>query len=573
MKIFFLICYVVRATFIFAQAGRNDVIIDELMFDPSPPVVKPFGLPEVEFVELKNVSRAPYNLSGWKLSDASTTATISVNFVLLPDSFVVLCSSSAAPLLSGFGATIGLANFPSLDNDGEMIYIRTKEGKVLHALQYDKSWHRNAVKSEGGWTLEMIDTRFPCSGSTNWKSSVHSLGGTPGKPNSVNAPNPDELSPLITGAYATDSLNILLSFDEPIDSFQASQPGNYFISDNTGIPANALVVPPLFNSVTLQLKTPLIKNKVYKIILRNISDCNGNVNIPGMSAKVGLASAADTFDVVINEILFNPRPEGVDYVEIYNRGNKILDLKDLFVANQSASGTAGVPRQLSASKHLFFPEDYFVLTQTATTVKQQYVSKKPEAFLELNMPSLPDDKGTLILMNRLGKTIDALSYDEKWQFKLIDNNEGVALERVDYNKPTQDAMNWHSASTDAGYGTPTYLNSQYHAAKQVDGLVTISPAVFSPDNNGHEDFVTIHYQFPEPGYTCNITVYDVNGRAARFLCRNAICGIKGYFRWDGLDEKNTRLNIGPYVIVTEVFSLAGKVKKFKHAVILARKLH
>lgn len=556
----------------FAQAGRNDVIIDEIMADPSPPVLLTGGLPEVEFIELKNISARPFNLTGWKIGDATTTATIAANFTLQPDSFVIICSNNAAPSLSVFGTTtIGLSNFPSLDNEGEIIYVRSKEGKLIYALQYDKSWYRNTVKSDGGWSLEMIDTKNACTGYPNWKASMHPQGGTPGKKNSVDQINKDELPPRISRAYATDSVDITMVFDEPLDSAQAAVAGNFFVSDDIGVPLYAIVATPLFSSVMLRLKTPLKTNKIYTLSAKNISDCSSNTIQSGTLAKVGFASLADSFDIVINEILFNPRPDGVDYVEIYNRSNRIFDLKDLYIANRLSNGIIGSLKQLSSSQYLIFPDDYFVISENSMAVRQQYVSKNPEVFLEISMPSLPDDRGTLVLLNRAGRIIDELAYDEKWHFKLIDNNEGVSLERIDYNKPTQNPQNWHSASTDAGYGTPSFRNSQFRANEQADGKISVSPSTFSPDNDGFDDFLTINYQFPEPGYTCNIVLYDVTGRAVRYLCRNALCGPKGYFRWDGLDEKNNGLNVGVYVMITEVFNLSGKVKRFKNAVVLARK--
>src|SRR3979409_514700 len=124
------------------------------------------------------------------------------------------------------------------------------------------------------------------------------------------------------------------------------------------------------------------------------------------------------------------------------------------------------------------------------------------------MPSLPDDKGNVLIVNAQGKIIDELNYDAHWHFKLIDNDEGVSLERIDYNKPAQNAANWHSAATSAGYGTPGYQNSQFKNDLQLQGGISITPPVFSPDNDGFDDFLTINYQFPEQGFVCNITVFD-----------------------------------------------------------------
>ena len=58
---------------------------------------------------------------------------------------------------------------------------------------------------------------------------------------------------------------------------------------------------------------------VYSINAENLYDCAGNLIQPeGATAEFGLPESADSLDVLINEILFNPRPTGVDFVEIVN---------------------------------------------------------------------------------------------------------------------------------------------------------------------------------------------------------------------------------------------------------------
>jgi hypothetical protein len=60
----------------------------------------------------------------------------------------------------------------------------------------------------------------------------------------------------------------------------------------------------------------------------------------------------------------------------------------------------------------------------------------------------------VVILDRTGKILDELGYDAKWHFPLLADPEGVSLERIDYNLPTQDPFNWHSAATSSGYGTP-----------------------------------------------------------------------------------------------------------------------
>ena len=549
-------------------AGPYQVVIDEIMADPTPPV----GLPNAEFIELRNVSTKAVNLNGWRIGDAGGFAGIAVNFILQPDSFVIICANSAAASFSAFGAVIGVSNFPSLDNDNDELYLRSKEGATIHAVAYNTSWYQNVVKNQGGWTLEMIDTRNPCGGFSNWSASIDLKGGSPGRKNSVDAVNADQQPPVLLNAFAIDSVNLVLRFDEPLDSAKAAVAGNYNISNGLGGPQQASAVPPIFDKVQLRATVALAKNKVYSIIARNITDCSGNAIGAYNQAKLGRAAVADTFDIIINEILFNPKPDGADYVELYNRSNAIIDLKDSYIATRSSAGAISTPKQVSAFNRLLFPGEYLVVTDDGPAVKKQYLAKAPLAFAAIaSMPSLPDDKGDVLLLNAHGKILDELSYDAHWHFKLINNDEGVALERIDYNKPTQDAANWHSAATSAGYGTPGYQNSQFRQDIAVQGSISINPVVFSPDNDGFDDFLTISYQFPDPGYVCNITVFDAAGRPVQYVIRNSLCSQQGTFRWDGLGQQNNKLPVGVYVVVTEVFNLQGKTKRFKQAVTLARR--
>ena len=138
--------------------------------------------------------------------------------------------------------------------------------------------------------------------------------------------------------------------------------------------------------------------------------------------------------------------------------------------------------------------------------------------------------------------------------------------------PSQDAANWHSAASTAGYGTPTYQNSQFKQTQPIDATIEITPKIFSPDNDGHDDIATIQYKTSGPGFVANITIYDAQGRAVRYLAKNAILGTDGQWNWDGVDEKGNKLPIGTYIIYTEIFDLQARKKHFKNTVVLARKL-
>lgn len=563
--------------FSFFTAVQYDILISEIMADPSPPV----ALPDAEWIELRNRSGFDINLQNWRLGKPLGQSGPMPNYVLKKDSFVVICTGSAVAALSAFGSTIPVSSFPSLSNTGDLLYLRSPEGNLIHSVNYDDSWYQNELKKDGGWTLEMIDNNNPCSGFSNWKASVGTRGGSPAKKNSIDGINADITVPKLLRAYAPDSVTVVLVFSESLDSTRAAAAGSYTISDGIGQAQSAVPIAFSFDHVLLRLPTALQRNKIYTVTATTITDCIGNAIGTNNLARVGLNEPLLKYDIVVNEILFNPRPNGNDFVEIYNRSNKIINLRHTYIANRNMAAAISNITQISKEDHLLFPGDYMVLVEDTRLVTNNYIANNPDAFIELGLPSYNDDKGNVVLLNEQGAIVDEIPYKDDWHFKLIGDEEGVSLERINYNDTTVDdartanideqAANWHSAASSVGYATPTYKNSQYRMDAGLQGTINTSPEIISPDNDGRDDFLTIDYNFPEPGYVANITVFDAAGRKVRLLQRNALTGTKGYFRWDGLGEKNKQLPVGIYVIYTEIFNLQGKTKKFKNIAVLARK--
>src|SRR4030095_8407134 len=551
----------------FAQK-RYDAVIDEIMADPSPQI----GLPNNEWIELKNTSSQPINLLGWRMGDAGGQSGTLPDFILQPDSVVIVCGTSAVAAMSVFGTALSVTSFPSLDNDNDQIFLMAADGSIIHAIAYSGSWYENELKKEGGWTLEMVDARDHCAGMTNWKASEESQGGSSGRKNSVDAINNDQSGPRLKNAYVLDSITVAASFDEPVDSLQGATIGNYHIDGGLSI-VNAITVSPLFNTVQLKLNGALSYGTVYHLTVNDVTDCKSNAIGAANSAQVGLPAEPALSDIVINEILFNPKSNGFDYVEFYNASDKIVDAARLYAANRNSSNVVSSIKQISSTPFYVFPGDYVVITEDLGSLQLNYLVQSPDAVIELSsLPSYPDDEGDIILLNGQGGIVDEVKYRDDWNFKLINNPEGVALERIDPSGPSQVASNWHSAASTAGYGTPTYKNSQYHQTQPIDATIEVAPKIFSPDNDGYEDITTIRYKVPDPGYVANITIYDAEGRPVRYLVKNGILGTGGQWNWDGLDEKGNKLPIGTYIIYTEIFNLRAKKQHFKNTVVLARRL-
>jgi hypothetical protein len=74
--------------------------------------------------------------------------------------------------------------------------------------------------------------------------------------------------------------------------------------------------------------------------------------------------------------------------------------------------------------------------------------------------------------------------------KIIDGAKGILP--ANHNKMKIKVIR---DATSGGYGTPGYKNSPYRLAEGVQEEIKVSPDIFSPDNDGTDDFATIDYHF------------------------------------------------------------------------------
>ncbi|WP_237143943.1 lamin tail domain-containing protein [Pontibacter pamirensis] len=541
--------------------GYNELLITEIMADESPAV----GLPPQEYIELYNSTNKVLSLQGIRYSDATATATFP-DAQLLPGEYAVVVPNAQVANFAAYGKVIGISNFPGLNNGGELLQLRQPNSRLIYAVNYSDAWYKDNSKREGGWSLEMVDVTNPCGGIENWTASVDPRGGTPGQANAVAASNPDNTPPALAEVVAVAPDQLLLRFSERLDSAQAATVANYSLS--SGIPIVSVEVQgPLFTEVILTLAAPLQESQRYTLTATHISDCSGNLSPQPFTYTFALPSAPEPGDVVINELLFNPRSGGVDFVELVNRSSKYLDLQHWQLANTSGDSVAG-NRIITASHYVLAPGQYVVLTSNPGNIKMNYPAAQDEAFLPMSaLPSYPDEAGTVVVIQPDGQTADRFSYSDAMHFDLIDDLNGVSLERIRLEGPTV-ASNFHSAASTVGYATPGYRNSQSQETTAAQQLFQVEPLVFSPDGDGYDDFTTINFTTSQTGFVANITVFDAQGRQIRKLARNELLAADGFFRWDGLREDGTKAAIGYYLFYIELFDLNGQKREYKEKVVV-----
>jgi len=274
-------------------------------------------------------------------------------------------------------------------------------------------------------------------------------------------------------------------------------------------------------------------------------------------------------EILLSEVLFNPFPGGEDYVEIYNYSDRDIPLGKLFLASRDKNFQLEQIYDLSGKIYLFPPKSYVAITKDTSGVFPFFRIKCSECFQQVaRIPSYNNDDDYVVLLNENFEILDELYYTEKMHTPFLADREGVSLERVSFSAPASIPGNWHSASSDAGYGTPGYENSQ--AGKELTGKpkVIFEPEAFSPNHDGYNDEFVVRYEMTKPGYVANITVFDAAGRFVQHLAKNEILGTGGKFVWNGEDKTGSRQPLGVYVVLVEIFNAEGEIHRFKNGVVL-----
>jgi hypothetical protein len=547
-----------------AEAAPGDIIISEIMADPSPSVT----LPAREYLELYNRALEPLNLKNWSLSDG-ITKSIFPNTVIAPGSYMILCQMEDTVLFKGYGKTTGMKSFPALANEGKILFIRDGKGTLIHGIEYSSGWYGDVLKSDGGWSLEIIDSDYPFFGDGNWQASESEEGGTPGRINSVSGVNRDNIFSGIENVFTDDSSTVRIRFSEPIPGLTMKIEGIKIEGSEIETLINS---DPLLRDYTAFLSQPLRKGIIYTMSAgEEITDFAGN-KMDKNEFRFGLPEKAGSGDILFNEILFNPLPDEPDFIEFYNCSEKIINVSDLLLVsvNDELHDTSSVVL-VSPENHCLMPRNYNVITSDKSALLRRFPSSDPDNIFKVSsLPSMPDDKGHLILFNRSLEKIDEVFYDEKMHYSLLGGNEGISLEKVTTNGNSADKTMWHSASESSGWGTPGAVNSVLIEHQGKGDKVNLSSTKITPDNDGNEDILVINFMLKGLGNVISIEIFDETGRFVKRLTDNLFAGPEVSIVWNGTDEDENLVGTGIYILLITVFDDTGKSERWKRVCTVIR---
>jgi hypothetical protein len=554
----------IAQSFFFFQpqpVSNKDIIITEIFADPSPQI----GLPDAEFIELYNRSNNAVDLAGWKFSDGSSIAVFPTKIVL-PGEYWIVCANTNTSLFTPFGKTVGVSNFPTLNNNSDILTLRTSTNQTIDSVSYALSWYKDLDKQEGGWTLELIDVNNTCGEDNNWVASEDAKGGTPGKVNSVNANKPDLIGPRLISIASIQSTELQLTFDEKLEK---PLTGVLFELNPAVTIVQAQFTSSSLREIKLVLSQPLAPRQLYTIEVKNFRDCAGNFIQPEFSKlSFALPETAAIGDVLLNEILFNPRPGGVDFVEMVNISDKFINLKNWSLANRPEESIVN-SRIITSQDFILSPGSFLVCTSDGVILKNHYPNSVEKNFLKTTIPSMNDDTGSIALVSPEEILMDYFVYLDDYHTPLLKDKEGVSLERISLTEANI-STNWKSANASVGFATPGYLNSNTRPENSIDeNAVQIIPEIFSPNVPG-QDFAQINFKFDRSGLIAQIKIVDLQGRVIKELANNETLALNGSYRWDGDRTEGDKARMGYYFVWFEVLDLDGTVKTFRKRVVIGQ---
>ncbi len=552
--------------FRYCTPQTNDIVFNEIMVKP----ITVRGLPNAEYIEIYNRTKNTFDITGYKLIIGAYSYTFpEVKFS--GESYLLLSSKTNQPVLAQFGTTLGLYTSSSaLTNTLGKLQLKNKSGALITQLNYSDAWYNNDFKAqEGGWSLEQIDPWNPCGGIINWSASNANKGGTPGSVNSIASSNPDLTAPEIIHINVISANQIDVYFSEPLDSVVATNKNTYQAFPTIGHPTKAVIVDQFSSTVRLTFGVPLVKDKTYSLkVLKNVTDCVGNTMSQEATLAFAYSSLPDSADIVINEVLFNAKTGGADYIELYNRSAKIINFRNLLVGLKENGLNVGLCR-VNDNGGMFYPSSFLLISTDIEKVKPFYSVHDEKSLLTVkDLPTLNDKAATIVLLNDTFGMVDEFSYSDAMHVATLKNTEGIALERVNPSKITSFPGNWHSAAETAGYGTPGYVNSQYVADSIITSEISITDELFSPNNDGSKDILSISYKFTKTDCRVHVRIFDVSGRIVKTLLNNQLLGAEGSFSWDGTNDAGDMCTVGLYIIYVRAVFGDGSVSEYKKSCVL-----
>ena len=421
----------------------NDLVVNEIMYAPASG--------NSEWVELYNKSEKNINLKNFTISDNSTPNLITDGTkILLPNNFILIAKDSSIFQNYNIKGNVIVTNFASLNNNGDAVVIKDSLNRIIDSVNYSPSWG-----GENGNSLERVSVSLNSNSPSNWKGSRSYIGATPNKVNSVsqkdydisvkqilfNPPNPvlsDNVTisvKILNVGKKTATFKIQLWNDQNLDSTADNmlEESNQ-LSLNSG---DSLIYKMNYSLSNISKKHGYLVRVISPVDQDTTNNSTYKLIQPGYSPS----------SIVVNEIMFEPSNDEPEWIELYNKTNYEINLKDWIISDIFTTPTE-VPLDNSI---VISPNSYLVISGDSSIF--DYHKNIPAQVLIINVPMLNNGVDGVVLKDNRGIKIDSVLYNRNWM-----SNSGTSIERISVKASSTDSSNWGS-SNDIEKSTPGRQNS------------------------------------------------------------------------------------------------------------------
>lgn len=553
----------------------GSVRINEIMYAPTT------GMPE--WIELFNTLPDTVRMHRWLIGNRSSSRyELPADAILAPEQWSVVSKDTALlhaayPRLTG--NIVQVSSLPTFlwNNSGDAVVLLDDRRVMMDSVMYRSLWGGFA-----GTSLERLDLLEPSNDSTNWASSVDSLGATPAQANSHVVMDHDLKLLRVVSDTASPGENVHVLVVVQNIGRRSAQSFEVLLyddadGDSIGSPAELVSQQVIAQSlarresvlIALEWQAPVSGTHAVLAHIHYALDQRSANNDAWIAVRIAYPERA----VVLNEILYAPLTGDAEFIELNNTSTVPIDLKGWTVRDGVTSTGGANVFSLASRKMIIQPGQFFVLASDSSVLRRfPSLDTVHLTIVHVSSLSLNNDGDDVVLVDPAGHVIDSVRYVPAWHNPNVADVMGRSLEKIQPHLSSQDGRNWTTCVRPEG-GTPGRHNSVYVATPPTSSNISIFPNPFSPDGDGREDVAVIQYEMPLTVAMIRVRIYDAVGRRIRTLASNEPSGAQGTIVWDGLDDDKRRARVGIYIVFLEAIDdRGGVVETAKAVVVLAAKL-
>ncbi len=474
-----------------------------------------------EFVEL--VAHDTIQFRGWTLHDSRSGSSPFPSMEITPYHYITIASDSIAGFENPYPIIFDDA-FPSLNNSGDIIRILDHTGTTIDSLDYTSDWD-----IEPEISLEKLHPDLLSSEPSHWMPCTAMDQMTPGTLNSVTLLRKNgtivsmDISPLYPENHEAISITMVVT-----NNGQNDISGVMTIeTDDKEIGEISIPILSWRDSCTVSTTIEPLESGVHPVVAflfvhqEEFYADNVFSDTVRVSYPFGAAS--------INEFLAIPNLDQCEFVEIFNPDR--IHLNGWGIGDNT--GSISVLSTNHDSEYVTIMADSSLIT-----IADNIHWEVPKS----GLPSLNNSEDSIILHDMTGRIIDSLDYSDNWPLE-----PGRSLEKFRPDYLSASKVNW-ALNIEIDGISPGEQNSVHVGSLSSAGEIDLSPDPFSPDGDGQDDVLTIHYKTPFMSPIARIRCFDILGRPVRALLWDQPTPQEHTLFWDGRDDQNQMSRIGIYLI-------------------------